>query len=129
MTDEFSFDNKLTTVQSVKLCKEFMETTLTKFETCSHKERRGQVLPYVPSGASAALSQSQSSKVWIRPMRSQHGGHVTNQGPDHVIIWTNERGAEQLPPGANGNCRLLVDDSSSTDGASWCGGEGGVQRF
>ena len=48
---------------------------------------------------------------------------MTNQSSGHVILLTNESGGEQLPPGANGNCRLLVDDSSSTDGQLVCGRE------
>ena len=42
---------------------------------------------------------------------------MTNPSPGHVILPTNGRLWRAAgPPRANGNCRLLVDDSSSTDG-------------
>ena len=85
----------------IKRLQQFQETTLTKFETCSHKVIRAGAPCFssVPTGASAALSQSQPSTEWIRPMRGQHSGHVTNQSPGHVILLTNESRGEQLPPG------------------------------
>ena len=38
--DELSFDNEFTIVWSVTICIKFIKTTLTKFETCSHKVTR-----------------------------------------------------------------------------------------
>ena len=49
-------------IHIIKRLQQFQETTLTKFETCSHKVIRAGAPCFssVPTGASAALSQSQS---------------------------------------------------------------------
>ena len=112
-----NFVNVLIIVFFIKSIESFHETTLTKFETCSHKV----ILAGAPSPPPfpqehLPLSANQVPCCLDPANERPAQGSRDRSEPrsrDPLDQWET-RGA--AAPGANGNCRLLVDDSSSTDG-------------